>query len=75
MLAFAGTVGVGYRGRDGELLLSVAGVLWNIDEHTMRARTRGKNSIGETLLSIKQVAELLGISRKTLYRYDEQGIL
>ena len=31
--------------------------------------------MGETLLSIKQAAEFLGISKKTLYRYDEQGIL
>lgn len=31
--------------------------------------------MGETLLSIKQAADFLGISRKTLYRYDEQGIL
>lgn len=31
--------------------------------------------MSDMLLTIKQAAEFLGISKKTLYRYDEQGIL
>lgn len=31
--------------------------------------------LGEKLLSVKQAAEFLGISRKTLYRYEDRGFL
>lgn len=31
--------------------------------------------MSDMLLTIKQAAEFLGISKKTLYRYGEQGIL